>query len=89
MRPNAAGMVLSPLFGGVPGGPELLIILLLLVVPVGIGIYVYRDAIAHGESESIAALWALAVAFGTMLYVIPGVIALAAYRWTHAGEPVA
>lgn len=50
---------------------------------------VYRDAVASGERGSIAALWALAVAFGIMLYLVPGIVALAAYRWTHAGEPVA
>lgn len=82
-------MLSAPMFGGLPGGPELLVLLLVLVIPFGVGIYVYRDAITHGESESIAALWALAVGIGLVVYVVPGIVALAAYRWTHAGEPVA
>lgn len=76
-----------PLQFGIPGGPELMVILLIFVVPVALGYYVYQDALKRGEDQSMAALWAVAVGGLFVIYVIPGIVAFAVYRYTHAGEP--
>lgn len=59
-------MVPLPLFGGIPGGPELLIIFVILLIlsvliPVGMAFWVYQDAQSRNNDD--ATLWAL----GTVL----------------------
>lgn len=67
-----------PLFGPVPGGPELLIIflvlLLFLILP---AVWVYRDASRRGVPYAPA--WALGVAALFMAGFVPGLLALAVY----------
>lgn len=79
-------MVPVPLFGALPGGPELLVIALVLLIPFSVGFLVYRDALSRGERGTIAALWAVVVAFGIMVYLVPGLVALVAYWWTTVRE---
>lgn len=75
------GMI-SPLQMGVPGAPELLIIILiilLIILPFAMAYWVYKDAEARGEEN--AALWALAVGGLTFLTFFGGFLALAVYFW--------
>jgi membrane protein YdbS with pleckstrin-like domain len=76
-----------PLQFAVPGGSELFVILLVLVVPVALGYYVYQDARKRDEDQSMSALWAVVVGGLVLIYVIPGIVAFAAYRYTHSGPP--
>lgn len=68
---------------GVPGGPELLIILLifalLIVLPFAMAYWTYNDASARGDDN--AALWALAVGGLTVTTFFGGFVALAVYIW--------
>lgn len=69
-----------PLFGAVPGGPELLIVLLLfgvlgLLVPVGLGYWVYRDATARDDDD--ATLWALGTVLAGLFVYVVGAFAVA------------
>ena len=68
---------------GVPGGPELFVLLaiglLLLVVPFVLAYWVYTDANARGDDN--AALWALAVGGLGFLTFFGGFLALAVYLW--------
>lgn len=79
----------SPLQAGVPGGPELLILLLigllLLVVPFVMAYWVYTDAEERGEDN--AAFWALAVGALTVLTFFGGVLALVVYIWQRDPAP--
>ena len=69
-----------PLQFGVPGGPELLIILLIgLLVPLALGYFVYNDATSRGDDN--AALWAVVVAGLTAVTFLGGLVALAIYFW--------
>ena len=69
-----------PLQFGVPGGPELLIILLIgLLVPLALGYFVYNDATNRGDDN--AALWAVIVAGLTAVTFLGGLVALAIYFW--------
>jgi hypothetical protein len=75
-----------PLFSGLPGGPELLIILLLFVLiglglAIGLGVWVYRDASRRGDDS--AALWGAFVAVAFLAGLIPGVVAVGAYLLTR------
>lgn len=66
-----------PLFGAIPGGPELLVILLVfgilgLLIPIGLAYWIYRDASARGNDQ--ATLWAIAtVLAGTFTFVVGAV----------------
>ncbi|MFC6725516.1 hypothetical protein ACFQE1_14300 [Halobium palmae] len=76
-----------PLFGAIPGGPELFIVALVLVLPLGVGVWVYNDATAHGMDH--APIWGLAVTFGFLLWLVPGVVLYLYYvyvREKEAGE---
>jgi hypothetical protein len=68
---------------GVPGGPELVIILLifvlLVILPFGLAYWTYTDASSRGEDN--AALWALAVGGLTAATFFGGFVALAVYIW--------
>ena len=73
-----------PLQFGVPGGPELLIILLIglvigLLIPLALGYFVYNDATNRGNDN--AALWAVVVAGLTAVTFFGGLAALAVYIW--------
>ena len=69
-----------PLQFGIPGGPELLIVLLIgLLVPLVLGYFVYNDATNRGNDN--AALWAVAVAGLTAVTFLGGLVALAVYFW--------
>jgi hypothetical protein len=76
-----------PLFPGIPGGPELLVIFLLLffLVPlglaIGLGYWVYRDATRRGDDS--AALWAVLVAVGCLVGILPGLVVAGAYLLTR------
>ena len=68
---------------GVPGGPELLILLLifalLVVLPFVLAYWTYKDAERRGDDN--AALWALAVGGLTVTTLVGGFVALAVYIW--------
>jgi predicted exporter len=73
-----------PLQFGIPGGPELLIILLIglvigLLIPLALGYFVYNDATNRGNDN--AALWAVVVAGLTAVTFFGGLAALAVYFW--------
>ena len=73
-----------PLQFGIPGGPELLIILLIglvvgLLIPLALGYFVYNDATNRGDDN--AALWAVVVAGLTAVTFFGGLAALAVYIW--------
>ncbi|WP_224268926.1 hypothetical protein [Haloprofundus salinisoli] len=70
-----------PLFGALPGGPELTIILLVLVLPIGAGLFVYYDAKQHGMKYAPA--WALGVLALFFAYVVPGVLGFLAYIYVR------
>ena len=59
-------MLVSPLQMGIPGGPELLIVLLISLVLVAIPTYlVYRDA--KRQQNDNAALWGVATLLGGLV----------------------
>ncbi|WP_435144485.1 PLDc N-terminal domain-containing protein [Halobaculum sp. P14] len=67
-----------PLFGGIPGGPELIIIFLLfgilgVLIPVGAAYWVYQDAQARGNDD--ATLWAIVTLAGGLFAWLVGVAA--------------
>jgi hypothetical protein len=71
-------------FGGLPGGPELLVVFLLvgllsLVLPFVMAYWVYNDAERRGDDD--AALWAVAVGVLTITTFFGGFLALAVYIW--------
>lgn len=72
-----------PLQFGIPGGPELLVILIIgllfLILPFVFAYWVYTDAEQRGNEN--AALWALAVGGLTFLTFFGGLLALAVYIW--------
>ena len=75
-------MVPVPLFGLIPGGPELLIIGFVLavlvfglIIPIGIAYWVYRDANARGNDD--ATLWAVATVLAGLFVTVFGAIAVA------------
>lgn len=56
----------TPLFGAIPGGPEMLILLLLfflfaLFVPIAVAIWIHSDTKKRGHTHPVA--WALATFF--------------------------
>lgn len=66
---------------GVPGGPELLILLLILVIPLAVAYWVYNDARRRGVSYAPA--WALGVLALLLAGFVPGLLALAAYFYVR------
>ncbi|WP_423751710.1 hypothetical protein [Salinirarus marinus] len=62
-------MSLPVLQFGVPGGPELLIILVItflsFVVPLVISVFIYRDAKGRGSSHALA--WGVGAFFGSLV----------------------
>ena len=69
-----------PLFGAIPGGPELLIAFLLfgvfgLLIPVGVAYWVYQDATARGNDD--ATIWALATVLAGLFAWVVGALAVA------------
>ena len=72
-----------PLQFGMPGGPELVIVLMigvmLLVVPFVLAYWVYTDASARGDDN--ATLWALIVGGLGLFTFFGGFLALAVYVW--------
>ncbi len=73
-----------PLFGAIPGGPELSIILLVLLLPIGVGLWVGYDAKNH--HMKYPPVWGLGVAVGFMVYVVPGIIAFIIYIYYREKE---
>lgn len=71
----------TPLFGALPGGPELTIILLILVVPIGADLFVYYDAKNHGMAYTPA--WALGVMASFFAGFLPGIPAFFAYVYVR------
>lgn len=69
-----------PLFGAIPGGPELLILSLVfgifgLLIPIGIAYWVYRDATERGNDD--ATLWAVGTAIAGMVVFVVGAVGMA------------
>ncbi|WP_224335719.1 hypothetical protein [Haloprofundus halobius] len=71
----------TPLFGALPGGPELMIIFLILVLPIGAGLFVYYDAKNHGMAYAPA--WALGVTALFFAGFLPGIPAFLAYIYVR------
>lgn len=67
-----------PLFGAVPGGPELFVVLLVLVValviPIGLAYWVYQDAAGRGNEH--AAVWAVGTVIGGIVAPLLGAVAV-------------
>jgi hypothetical protein len=79
-----------PLFGAIPGGPELLILGLVFLLPLGVGIWVYNDAKDH--RMEYAPIWGLAVTCGLLFWLVPGVVLFLFYVYvrekeTGSGDP--
>ena len=74
-----------PLFPGVPGGAELLIIFLVWLIGIAIAIgaayWVYRDATRRGRDS--AGIWAAVTAIGFFVGFIPGLVVLFVYLITR------
>ncbi|ESP88945.1 hypothetical protein [Candidatus Halobonum tyrrellensis] len=68
------------LFGAIPGGPELLIVLLVgilfLLVPIGLAYWVYQDATGRGNDR--ATLWAIGVVIAGLVAPLVGAVAVLA-----------
>lgn len=73
-----------PLFGAIPGGPELLIIFLLFLLPTGIGLWVAYDAKNH--HMKYPPVWGLGVAVGFWMYLLPGIAAFLIYIYYREKE---
>lgn len=77
MSPTAPSF--TPLFGPIPGGPEMLVLLLIFVVPVGLAVWVGLDAREHSDHPLAWGLTVLVAGFSpffvgsvavALLYVI-------------------
>ena len=67
-----------PLQLGIPGGPEILIILLIPVIGFALAYYIYRDAEKRGEDNG--ALWAVVAGLASVVASpIGGLIVLFVY----------
>ncbi|EJN60989.1 hypothetical protein [Halogranum rubrum] len=71
-----------PLFGPIPGGPELFIIALVVLIPLGVSAWIYSDATKRDISYAPA--WALGIAALFFAGFFPGLLALAAYFYVRA-----
>lgn len=74
--------MLSAQIPGVPGGPEILILFVLVVPPLVAAYLTYQTGKAAGDQHAL--LWAVVIALLTGFYVLPGIIALAAYSYSRA-----
>jgi hypothetical protein len=78
-----------PLFPGIPGGPELVILFLIfgffalvgILIGVGLGYWVYKDA--QGRNHESPGLWGAMVAVAFLAGLLPGVVALGVYLYTQ------
>ena len=69
---------MRPLQFGIPGGPEILIILLIPVIGVALAYYIYTDAEKRGEDNG--ALWAVVAGLASIVVSpIGGLIVLFVY----------
>lgn len=70
-----------PLQIGIPGGPELLIVLLIfLILPFLFAYYVYNDAERRGDEN--AALWAVVAGLATIVGTpVAGLLVVVVYVW--------
>jgi hypothetical protein len=69
-----------PLQFGVPGGPELLVILLIVLIPIAIGFAMYRYAASRGDDN--AALWAVIAAVASLVATpLGGLLVFVVYVW--------
>ncbi|PSP47062.1 hypothetical protein BRC75_10830 [Halobacteriales archaeon QH_7_69_31] len=69
---------MRPLQFGIPGGPEILIILLIPVIAVALAYYIYTDAEKRGEDNG--ALWAVVAGLASIVASpIGGLIVLFVY----------
>jgi hypothetical protein len=69
-----------PLQFGMPGGPELLVILLIVLIPVAIGYAMYRYASGRGDEN--AALWAVVAAVASLVATpIAALVVFVVYVW--------
>ena len=67
-----------PLQFGIPGGPELLIILLIPVIGVALAYYIYTDAEKRGDDNG--ALWAVVAGLASVVATpLGGLIVLFVY----------
>lgn len=80
-----------PLFGPIPGGPELLIVFILfLLVPllgIALALWVYRDA--KRRTVPYAPAWALGITALFFAGFVPGLLALAVYFYMREASPTA
>ena len=77
--------MLTPLQFGVPGGPELLIVLLILVIPgVLVGRWIYRDASKRGSDW--AWQWAVGIVFLFVAGLVPGLLGVIIYLLVRGDE---
>lgn len=70
-----------PLQIGIPGGPELLIVLLIfLILPFLFAYYVYNDAERRGDEN--AALWAVVAGLAAIVGTpVAGLLVVVVYVW--------
>lgn len=78
--------MLAPLQFGVPGGPELLVLLLVLLLVFGIvGRWIYRDAKRRGSEW--AWQWGVGIALLFLAGLVPGLLAVIIYLLVRPEEP--
>lgn len=77
--------VLIPLQFGVPGGPELFIILIIFLIPgVLVGRWIYRDASKRGSDW--AWQWAVGIVFLFLAGLVPGLLGVIIYLLVRSDE---
>ena len=77
--------MLTPLQFGVPGGPELLILLIIFVIPgVLVGRWIYRDARKRGSNW--AWQWAVGIVFLFVAGLVPGLLGVIIYLLVRGDE---
>lgn len=77
--------MLAPLQFGVPGGPELLIILIIFLIPgVLVGRWIYRDARKRGNEW--AWQWGVGIAFLFLAGLVPGLLGVIIYLLIREDE---
>lgn len=65
------------LIGGIPAGPELLIIITVLLIPFLMSYWIYKDATKRGNNRAF--LWAAGVFILTATTFVLGLVAFAGY----------
>jgi hypothetical protein len=69
-----------PLQLGVPGGPELVVLLLIALIPIAIGFAMYQYANSRGDEN--AALWAVVAAVASLVATpLGGLLVFVVYVW--------